>query len=634
MNLRFAFLFCNLFWLCWTLPLLAQPQPDSKIGFALSGGGAKGIAHIGVLKVLEEEGIYPDYISGTSMGSIIGGLYAIGYRAADLERRAKTLYWDDYFDDNLDRSFLPIEEKRQSDRYLVSFPLENGSIQLPRGLVKGQKMALLLSRLTIPVHRVDHFDHFQVPYRCVATDLETGEAVVLERGALADALRASMSIPTVFDPVVVQDKLLVDGALVRNLPVEDVKALGADIVVALDVGGPLYSKDEFTSVLRVLEQTASYNTNRSNIEQRAMADLLIQPDIAEFSALSFTEIDSLIYRGEVAARKMLPEIRALLSSYRRTPPPSNDLIFRDSFRILWTSFKTDSQKGESTLRSLFQPKLPKVMSLDEIEQRLKQVYTTRFFKKIDYRILALEDGDFGLEIRAEEQSGSYVKASANYDSDYSGGILLNATMRNKLLNRSRLSIDLRIGENPAFLAEYLVYTQTRPNIGIRFNGLINFHPGFFYEEEELTNEFDWHHGLVRIDFFSGISSRLKVSLGYGLELLSQNQKFFDPSADDARMKQQNLYFNINRDTYNRLNFPTSGSNFAFQSKLIIDGTTENRSNMPSSTSTDWSYVLDAQFSKAFRLHERYTLHWYNYGGWQEFKNENNLINLFYLGRAI
>jgi len=152
--------------LAWSFSCIAQEGKIPKIGFALSGGGAKGIAHIGMLKVLEEEGIYPDFITGTSMGSIIGGLYAIGYRAADLEKLAHLIDWDDYFNDILDRSYLPIEEKRQSDRYLVSFPIEDGSVQLPRGLVGGQKMALLLSRITIPVHGNWRGSCFKKWYAC------------------------------------------------------------------------------------------------------------------------------------------------------------------------------------------------------------------------------------------------------------------------------------------------------------------------------------------------------------------------------------------------------------------------------------------------------------------------------------
>jgi len=636
MQLKNPFLFIFLLFYSFSFSAWAQNN-STKLGFALSGGGAKGIAHIGVLKVMEEEGIYPDFITGTSMGSIVGGLYATGYSAADLEKLAHQLEWSEFFNDNIDRSYLSIEEKRQADRYQVSFPFENGKVQLPKGLVRGQKMALLLSRLTVPVHDINNFDLFRIPFRCVATDLEKGEAVVARSGFLPDAIRASMSIPTVFEPVENNDKLLVDGGLVRNLPVQDALDMGADLVIALDVGGPLYSKDEFTSVLTVLEQTGSFMTEQSNLEQRALANLIISPDITGFSALSFEQIDTLISRGEQAARAMLPKIRSLLKNRKKTLSPFQIIgprtIFQDSFLIQGIDFDVASKENIKTLKSLFQISLPKVVSLKKIEEELKKVYTSRFFKKIDYRLLNTGDG-YILVIRAEEQGGNYLKASANYDSDYGGSILLNATIRTMLLERSKLSIDLRVSEKPALIADYLIYTPTRPNVGFRFSGLMNLTPGFFYEKNELTDEFDWRHGLLRFDVFTGISSKLSVSAGYGLEFISQNKKFFSLDSEKDKLTQQNVYFNINRDTYNRLNFPISGSIFSIKSKLVINGSLTEVNNMTSTAPTDLSYTLTGNFSKVFKLGPKYALHWFNYGGMQDYKNSDNLINLFYVGRSI
>ena len=621
---------------CFIFGAVAQTTPH-KLGFALSGGGAKGIAHIGVLKVMEEEGIYPDFITGTSMGSIVGGLYATGYSAADLEKLAHELEWNEFFNDNIDRSYLSIEEKRQADRYQVSFPFENGKIQLPKGLVRGQKLALLLSRLTVPIHDINNFDQFKIPFRCVSTDLEKGEAVVSQSGFLPDAIRASMSIPTVFEPVENKGKLLVDGGLVRNLPVQDALDMGADLVIAMDVGGPLYSKDEFTSVLTVLEQTGSFMTEQSNLEQRALANIIISPDITGFSALSFEQIDTIIHRGEQAARAMLPQIRKLLKNRKTTPSPfpkqGVSKVFQDSFLIQGIDFDVSSKENIKTLKSLFQISLPKVVSLKKIEEELKKVYTTRFFKKIDYRLLNTGDG-YILVIRAEEQGGNFLKASANYDSDYGGGILLNATIRTLLIERSKLSLDLRVSEKPALLADYLIYTPTRPNVGFRFSGLLNLTPGLFYENNELTNEFDWRHGLLKFDIFTGISSRLSVSAGYGLEFISQNTRFFSLDSKKNQLTQQNVYFNINRDTYNRLNFPISGSIFSIKSKLVVNGSLKQVNNTTNSVSTDLSYTLTGNYSKAFHLSSKYTLHWFNYGGFQEYKNSDNLINLFYVGRSI
>ena len=171
--------------------LFAQ-QEQPKIGLALSGGGAKGIAHIGVLRVLEDAGIRPDYITGTSIGSVMGGLYAIGYSVEEMERLAIELDWNYYFNDELKRTDLPIEERYHSDRYQLRLGLENGSIQLPKGFIQGQKIGLLLSKLTFPAHGIHDFDQFKIPFRCVATDAETGDPVVLKSGPLAKAMRASM----------------------------------------------------------------------------------------------------------------------------------------------------------------------------------------------------------------------------------------------------------------------------------------------------------------------------------------------------------------------------------------------------------------------------------------------------------
>jgi len=197
--------------------LLFSQAKRPKIGYAFGGGGAKGIAEIGVLRVLEEAGIRPDYVTGTSIGSIVGGLYAIGYSVEDLEELSNEIDWDYYFNDEINRTDLPIEERLISDRYQLKLNIEDGKIQLPGGFVQGQKVGLLLSQLTLPVHGVDNFDDFDIPFRCVAADFETGEPVVLGKGSLAKAIRASMSIPSVFEPIEIDGRLLIDGGVVRNL---------------------------------------------------------------------------------------------------------------------------------------------------------------------------------------------------------------------------------------------------------------------------------------------------------------------------------------------------------------------------------------------------------------------------------
>ena len=234
------------------------PAISEKLGLVLSGGGAKGLAHIGVLKVLEEEGIEPQFITGTSMGSIIGGLYAIGYTAADLEKVAHDVPWLEYFDDEVLRNAQPIEAKEASERYQFSFAVANGKIQLPKGFIQGTKMSMLLSQLTLPAHQIDNFDDFFIPFRCVATNLLTGEGYIFDKGFLPDAMVSSACIPTVFEPRIVDNKILIDGMFVRNLPVEDCINMGATKTIAIDVGAPLSKLDELTSFVEVLGQTTSF----------------------------------------------------------------------------------------------------------------------------------------------------------------------------------------------------------------------------------------------------------------------------------------------------------------------------------------------------------------------------------------
>jgi len=609
-----------------------------KIGFAFSGGGAKGLAHVGVLRVLEEEGIIPDYIAGTSMGSIIGGLYSIGYSADQLEKLTKEIIWDDYFNDNLDRSYLAIEEKSQADRYQVQFPFSEGRVQLPTGFVGGQKIGLLLSQLTVPVHGINDFDNFQIPFRAVATDLVTGKEVIIDKGFLPDAIRASMAIPTVFRPVVLNKQLLADGGLVLNLPVAEVFDMGADIVIALDVGGDLYKKDELSSVLQVLEQTGSYLGEISNQNQRRLASALISPDVEDYSPLSFTDLDSLIQKGEDAAREILPRLKFLLKDYKKKKrPPPNQLVadvMKDTFLIQGVDYDVASKNSANLLRSIFNFKTPSRVSLEMLNEQLKTVYSSRFFRKIDYRLLPADGNGFILSIRAVEQSGNFLKASANYDSDYGGGILLNATFRNTLFRRSKFSVDLRVSEKPSILGEYVIYTPTRPNIGVRATGGYNFFTGLFFNDNELLNEFDWRHGRVQLDFFTGLTSRLSLAIGYGVEGLSQNKKFFDPDSDEVKLSQQYAFFSLDRDTYDRLHFPTRGSFVSITARGITTGKI-TRDNINSvSQDISLSFRAQAEFNRNFRLHQTVTLRWYNSVGYQHYENGDNLINLFFVGRAL
>ena len=241
----------------------AQDKP--KIGLVLSGGGAKGLAHIGILKSLEKAGITPDYITGTSMGAIIGGLYAMGYTADEIKSIALEADWGELLSNKSSLNEVVMEEKDYYDRYIAELNINGYKLELPKGLIQGQKLSNLLLNVTRPVHNINDFSQLPIPFACVAADIETGQKVVLNSGSLARSMRASMAIPTVFTPVEIDGQLLVDGGILRDFPVEENLEMGADYIIGVFVGNQLLSKDELKSPLDVLNQAtfihASFDTD-------------------------------------------------------------------------------------------------------------------------------------------------------------------------------------------------------------------------------------------------------------------------------------------------------------------------------------------------------------------------------------
>ena len=260
-------------------PRATTDAPRPRVGVVLSGGSAKGFAHIGVLRVLEEAGIRADVVTGTSMGSLVGGLYAIGYGPDALHQIATGQQWDLLFSDPAGPAFVGPTGRAIENQTVISFPLVGGRVRLPSGLVAGQQISRLLSRLTWPVHGIDDFRLLPIPFAAVATDIETGEAVTLDHGSLAMAMRASLSLPGVFRPVTIDGRLLVDGGIARNLPSEEAKALGADILICSDVSEPPVDAVNLRSLFDVLMQTITFQMEASTAEQRSLCDVLIRPDI-------------------------------------------------------------------------------------------------------------------------------------------------------------------------------------------------------------------------------------------------------------------------------------------------------------------------------------------------------------------
>ena len=317
----------NLIILLLVLPFcsLAQhSQPvgeDLKVGLVLSGGGAKGMAHIGALKVIEEAGIRVDYIGGTSMGAIVGALYASGYSAAQLDSLFTNADFTELIQDNLPRSAKTFYEKEASERYAITLPFSGFKVSFPAAISGGQNIYNELVELLYHVKDVNDFAELPIPFFCIATDVETGEEVLLDRGYLPEAIMASGTFPSLFEPAEVDGRILIDGGVLNNYPVEEVRAMGAELIIGVDVQHGLRSRESLESATEVLLQINNYRTVGQMKEKSERTDIYIKPEMQEYSVIDFELRDSIILAGQLAAAEHLKELKQVAS---RQGKPDHD----------------------------------------------------------------------------------------------------------------------------------------------------------------------------------------------------------------------------------------------------------------------------------------------------------------------
>jgi NTE family protein len=413
-----------------------------KIGIAFSGGGAKGCAHVGVLRVLEELGVPVDYAAGTSMGSIIGGLYAAGRTPDELERLMLEIDWADALTDKPGREQLAFRRKDDDLRYLpdIELGLGRGGLRWPTGLRSGQKLNFLLRHLTLPVRTVNDFDQLPIPFRAVATDIGNGQMVVLDRGDLARALRASMAIPTVFSAVEYEGRLLVDGGVTNNVPVDVVRAMGADVVIAIDIGSPLTGEEEVgRSYLKILGQTLGLITRANMAPRLASADVVIVPDVASYGTLEFDAAREIVARGEAEARKLAEllrpyalspeEYRAWRAARRR---PEDPLPTLSEVRVAGNR-RVDSRALEPAVRA----RPGASFSAETTSDDLDRLFGFGDFESVDVEISDGADGS-QLVYRVHEKSWgpTYLRLGVGFVADFEGS---NDLALRAAVNRTRLN---------------------------------------------------------------------------------------------------------------------------------------------------------------------------------------------------
>lgn len=424
-------LLCSL--LC-LLTLSSLPaSAGERVGLVLSGGAARGLAHIGVLKALEQQGVRIDAIAGTSMGAIIGGLYAAGYRVEELERLALELDWQQALSDSPPRQDVPFRRKQDDRDFLIKQKLsfrDDGSLGLPLGVIQGQNLALLLESLL--VHRSDtqDFDRLPIPFRAVATDIANGEQVILRSGHLPQAMRASMSIPAVFAPVELDGQLLVDGGMVNNIPVDVARRMGVDRLIVVDLGTPLRPVQELNTVVDVMNQSITLMTRKNSEAQLQTLgddDLLIQPSLAGYGVTDFSRAEQMIdagYRATQALAERLaslrqsggsPALAMARSREQRTP------LIRE-IRVV-----NDSKVGDAVILSHIRQPLDEPLDIERLQKDMGTLYGLDYFERVQYSVTPLDERGSALLIDARgKRSGTdYLRLGLNLSDDMRGDSAFN-----------------------------------------------------------------------------------------------------------------------------------------------------------------------------------------------------------------
>lgn len=440
-------------------PVLFAQQQNArpKVGLALSGGGSLGMAHIGVLKVMEEAGLRPDYITGVSMGSIVGSMYSIGYRADTLHMLFKNADWNIILSNNIPENKVIFTEKKYFNNSILSLPVTRKKVRLPPGMINGQQVEKMLSYYAWPAADINDFSKLPIPFLCIGADLISCKKVVLKSGYLPDAVRASMAVPSIFTPIKIDTAVLIDGGFVRNIAVSELIEMGADIVIGSYTGFHRYNEDELQSVSGIMKQVGFFNTINDYSQQKQLIDILIEPKLKDLSSTVFTNVDSIISRGYIAALPFREEFKKLADSLNHigNQEPVEFLLNKHSYSFDDIEIEGNDIISDDQILGILNIKTGEIIDKDLLSEKIDLLYGRSWFEKVKYRIVPKNDS-LKLVIDCIEKPQAMLYGSVHYDNSLEAGILLNFSVKNLLTSRSVIDID-------SYLAKYFrlrfIFTQ-------------------------------------------------------------------------------------------------------------------------------------------------------------------------------
>ena len=454
---------------CFILPMSAQMRPTDdrpRVGVVLSGGGAKGMAHIGALKIIEDAGVKVDYIGGTSMGAIVGALYASGYTANELDSMFMRTNFPELIQDNFPRGAKSFYDKEDTERYALTLPFNDLKITIPQAISGGQKIYGELVKLLYHVRDVDEFSELPIPFVCVATNIETGEKILLDEGYLPEAIMASGTLPSLFEPAELNGAILIDGGVLNNYPIDEVRALGADIIIGIDVQHGLRERDELESATDILLQINNFRTVKDMVNKSAETDIYIRPDMQEFTVIDFDRKEEIIQRGEEAAES---EVEALEELALDQGNLKNDLPLVPQ----WDSLSVDRLVDEGDhgysrgfIKGKLRFEMNEKIAFEEFQQNMGNLAATGNFRAIRYKLVSNGTGnDLILQLR-ENPNTTFLRVGAHYDQLYKSAAMINITKKRLLSHDDTASFDFILGDNVRYNMEYYIDKGSYWSIGI------------------------------------------------------------------------------------------------------------------------------------------------------------------------
>ena len=590
------------------LVLLICPDSNGqrkKVGVVLSGGGAKGVAHIGVLKVLEEAGIPIDYISGTSMGAIVGGLYAVGYSAKALDSMVRVQNWPFLLSDKVYRYNLPFSEKETNEKYLISLSFsQKDGLNVPAGFVSGQNIYNLFSDLTVGYHDSISFKNLPIPFACVSANMVDGQEVIMDSGNLPLSMRASMAIPGAFAPVLLDSMVLVDGGISNNFPVDVAKDMGAEITIGVDMSTGLKDAQGLNNIMGMVDQLTSFMGMKSYKKNKELVDLYMNPDLKGYTAASFNReaIDTMILRGERVARANWDKIMELKKKIGLeadedgSPHLKNKFLQTDSLMIGKIFIEGVKEKDEKWIRRQLGIREFSITTMDGLHKAIAFLYGTGAFANVSYAL----NGDqiYDLSLTLKEKPASSLNLGFRFDSEEMASILLNTTLSHRTLRGSRLSVTGRLNKNPYALLDYSFGSTFLRKLGISY--MYKYNDINLYDRGDKVDNitFSYHRGDFNMSDIYLRNFKFQIGLRYEFFKFKSNLYNSDYIVDNIPSQGiASYYASAHFDTYDKRYYPDKGVSFKAEYSLYTDNMVNFNGHAPFS-------ALTADFEPAIRLTRR------------------------------